>query len=64
MHDLTAKMQSNFFNEKKNDLKPGEVMIGGDFSENFTPVIQDAIQAHHWNKQSTTIHPAVDRLFQ
>lgn len=57
LHDLISKMQSAFFKEKRLSIQPGEIVIGGDFSENYTPVVQDAVQSHHWNKQGTTIHP-------
>lgn len=28
-----------------------------DFSENYTFVLQDEVQSHHWNAQQATIHP-------
>lgn len=30
-----------------------------DFSENYKYVIQDEIQAFHWNNQQCTLHPVV-----
>jgi hypothetical protein len=31
----------------------------GDFSENYSFIIQDAAQGFHWNNQQATIHPFV-----
>ena len=53
-------MQSQNFKDTKEKLytmEHGTVLVGGDFAENFSPVVQDAVQSHHWNKQQTTIHP-------
>ena len=30
-----------------------------DFAENFSFVVQDEIQAFHWNKLQATLHPIV-----
>ena len=57
LHDMISKLQTRHFQDVKTNLKPGELLIGGDFAENYTPVVQDAVQSHHWNKQATTIHP-------
>ena len=34
-------------------------MVTCDFSENYTFVLQDEVQSHHWNAQQDTIHPFV-----
>ena len=52
-------MQSCFLKEKKKDLKEGEFVIVGDFSENYSFVVQDAAQGFHWNNTQATIHPWV-----
>ena len=31
----------------------------GDFSENYSFIIHDAVQGHHWNNDQATIHPFV-----
>ena len=36
-----------------------EVLVVGDFVENFTFVMQDEIQSYHWNNAQATIHPFV-----
>jgi hypothetical protein len=45
--------------ETKSSLQDGEVTVLGDFSENYSFIIQDAAQAFHWNNQQATIHPFV-----
>lgn len=58
-HDFIAKQQANYLNERKDNLKAGEFLVIGDFSENFTFVCQDAAQSFHWNNSSATLHPFV-----
>ena len=36
-----------------------EVLVVGDFAENFTFVMQDEVQSYHWNNVEATIHPFV-----
>ena len=57
-HDLMAKKQSSFIKKKK-ELQEGECLAIGDFSENFTPVYQDAVQKVHWSDIQVTIHPFI-----
>ena len=57
LHDYVSKEQSQFFSNLKSTIEEGEVIIGGDFAENYAPVIQDAIQSAHWSKILVTIHP-------
>jgi hypothetical protein len=40
-------------------LKDGEFLVVCDFSENYSFVLQDEVQSHHWNVQQATIHPFV-----
>lgn len=58
-HDFVAKSQANFLKQKKEELVDGEFLVIGDFSENFSFVIQDAVQGYHWNSSQATIHPWV-----
>ena len=48
-HDFIAKEQASFLVEKKSSLPEGEVVVLGDFAENYSFVIQDADQGFHWN---------------
>ena len=59
LHDFTARMQISAMTEIKNTLKEGEVLVCGDFAENFTFVVQNSAQGQHWNNSQATIHPFV-----
>ena len=41
----------------KENLSPGQVLAVGDFSENYSFVVQDAAQGVHWSNSSCTLHP-------
>ena len=58
-HSFIAKQQASFYSLCKSDLKPGEVLVTLDFSENYSFVLQDAAQRLHWNNAQATIHPFV-----
>jgi hypothetical protein len=42
---------------KKYSLQDAEVIVLGDFSQNYSFTIQDTAQGFHWNNQQATIHP-------
>ena len=48
-HSFIAKSQSQYLNKLKENLKYGDVIILRDFAENFSFIVQDEIQGHHWN---------------
>lgn len=56
-HHFIAKQQSQFLKESKDNLAPGEFIVISDFAENYTFVVQDAIQAFYWTNLQCTIHP-------
>lgn len=58
-HGFISKQQSEFLKETKNNLKPNEFVVISDFSENYTFVVQDEIQAFHWANEQCTVHPIV-----
>ena len=58
-HSYIAKAQAKYLKKCKDELKENEVIVLGDFAENYQFVIQDEIQGFHWNKQSCTLHPIV-----
>ena len=58
-HDFIAKQQSYYCTERKESLQDGEVIVTGDFSENYSFVLQDAAQGYHWNNAQATLHPFV-----
>lgn len=58
-HDFVKTEQSNFLKTTKQNLQDGEFLAICDFSENYSFVLQDEVQSHHWNVQQATIHPFV-----
>lgn len=40
-------------------MQEGEFLAICDFAENYSFVLQDEVQSHHWNVQQATIHPFV-----
>lgn len=58
-HHFTAKMQSQFLKSSKASLKPGEILVIMDFSENYSFIVQDAAQQQHWDNSQATVHPMV-----
>lgn len=58
-HDFIAKEQSSFLQLLKQSIKVGEFIVQGDFAENYSFVVQDAIQSYHWTNSQAIIHPFV-----
>lgn len=58
-HSFIAKQQSQFFENKKNNLIEGEILVTLDFSENYKYIVQDASQAFHFNNDQCTLFPVV-----
>lgn len=56
-HHFIAEQQGSFLKKIKDDLKATECIIICDFSENFSFVVQDAVQGFHWANAQCTIHP-------
>ena len=40
-------------------MDQSNIIILGDFAENYTFVVQDEIQSYHWNTQQCSLHPLV-----
>ncbi|KAK3924781.1 ARL14 effector protein [Frankliniella fusca] len=59
IHSYISKQQAKFYQEKKNSLKPGEAVVVLDFSENYSFIVQDAVQGYHWSNDQATLHPFV-----
>lgn len=59
LHSFIAKKQTSFYEEKKKNLKNGEILVVMDFSENYKFVVQNASQAFHFNNDQCTIFPIV-----
>lgn len=56
-HHYIAKAQSAYVRSIKDSLQPGNVVILMDFAENYSFVVQDAVQGQHWNNSQVTLHP-------
>ena len=59
-HHFVAQQQSQYFKQLKETLPPlSEAVIVGDFSENYSFIVQDAAQGFHWDNSQCTVHPFV-----
>ena len=58
-HSFVAKSQGEFFKNLKINLEENECVIVGDFSENYSFVVQDEVQGFHWENSQVTVHPFV-----
>lgn len=58
-HHYIAKHQSQHLKSTKENLKPGEFVVLMDFAENYSFVVQDAVQGFHWENSQATLHPFV-----
>ena len=48
-HSFIAKSQAKYLTRLKDELNDDEVIVLGDFAENYSFVVQDEIQGFHWN---------------
>ena len=58
-HCFISKAQSNFLKYKKETVSQNEAIILLDFAENYSFIIQDAVQGFHWENSQATLHPSV-----
>ncbi|XP_071944232.1 uncharacterized protein [Antedon mediterranea] len=59
-HSFTSKSQSGYMRNLKGTLQPmEEIILQGDFAENYAYVVQDEIQSFHWENSQATLHPFV-----
>ena len=56
-HQFINSQQITYFNETKANLPFGKVLAVGDFSQNYSFVVQDAAQGIHWSNAACTLHP-------
>ena len=54
-----AKVQARYVKSKKESLGKNEIIVLGDFAENYQHLIQDEIQSFHWSKEYCTLHSLV-----
>lgn len=59
-HHYIAQKQAQYFKDLKEKLPlETEVVIVGDFAENYSFIVQDAAQGFHWENSQCTVHPFV-----
>ena len=51
--------QASFYKDHKFTLKPKDLLITSDFSENYSFILQNAAQGFHWDNSQATIDPFV-----
>ncbi|XP_060780327.1 uncharacterized protein LOC132888272 [Neoarius graeffei] len=56
-HHFVAKAQSAFLRELKDTLPHDSAIVLLDFAENYSFIVQDAVQGHHWDNSQATLHP-------
>ena len=59
LYDFVSKAQSQYCKKLKSELKPGEFLVTADFAENCALVVQEAVQAFHWNNNQATLFPLI-----
>lgn len=62
-HHFTAKSQSQYLKQIKNNIDKNSCLIIADFAENYTCIVQDAAQGFHWHNIQVTLHPFVVYYF-
>ena len=59
-HSYTAKCQSGNMKKLKTSMTPmEEIIVQGDFAENYSYIVQGEIQSFHWENKQATLHPFV-----
>ena len=58
-HHYIAKSQAAYLSNLKETLNEDEAILILDFAENYSFVVQDAVQSFHWENSQATLHPFV-----
>lgn len=56
-HHFVAKSQSAYLRSRKETLQEDTAIVLLDFAENYSFLIQDAIQGFYWDNSQATLHP-------
>lgn len=56
-HHFVMKSQASYLRMLKEGLTPNIAVILLDFAENYSFIVQDAVQGHHWDNSQATVHP-------
>ena len=59
VHHLNAESQNKYFKYATDNVSEGECVTVLNFADNFSFIVQDAVQGFHWNSYQATIHPFV-----
>ena len=59
VHLFNEESQNKYFKYAKDNISEGECVTVLDFAENYSFIVQDAVQGFHWNSSQATIHPVV-----
>ena len=54
-----AKAQAAYLSQQKESLTRGTAVVLLDFAENYSFVVQDAVQGYYWDNSQATLHPLV-----
>ena len=55
-HHFIAKAQANHLKMAKENLSENELIILLDFAENYSFIVQDAVQGFYWENSQATLH--------
>lgn len=59
-HHFVAQKQAQYFKDLKENLPfHSEAVVVGDFSENYSFIVQDAAQGFHYENSQCTVHPFI-----
>ena len=61
-HHFISKEQSRFITERKEELSNKEAIVLLDFAENYSFLVQDAVQGVHWDNTQATLHPLLSTI--
>ncbi|KAJ8879974.1 hypothetical protein PR048_020595 [Dryococelus australis] len=55
LHCFIKKVEAEYFEESKKNLKDNEAVVQIDFAENYALISQDEIQSAHWSHDQVTV---------
>ena len=58
-HHIISRKQQEYFKYMKENLPDDELIVIGDFAENYSITVQHEIQSFHWTNIQLTLHPFV-----
>ena len=57
VHHFISKAQATYLSDSKDNISENVAIVMLDFAENYSFVVQDAVQGFHWDNSQTTLHP-------